>query len=155
MKAKTLSAIFKTVLVLLGLFGAGMCAAWYPLHLRYVLSASGGVAYWVMLALYWVAALPCFAILVVGWMLTGNVKKEDFFTKKNSFLLKLCAFALLAALLFFAVCNGIFWAVRWQSFDMVSVVLFVLGLVFAALAFAASYYVAEAVKYKDDSEGLI
>ena len=84
-----------------------------------------------------------------------ETKMKNTVTKKNSALLKICAFSLLAALLFFAVCNGIFWAVRWQSFDMVSVVLFVLGLVFAALAFAASYYVAEAVKYKDDSEGLI
>lgn len=155
MKAKTLSVIFKTIIILFGAFGVAMCAVWYPLNLRYAIASSGVAAYWIMLALTWLAALPCFAILAIGWKLTGNVKKEDLFTKKNSSLMKLCAVALLVALIFFAVCNAIFWIVRWQNFEMVSVVLFVLGLVFAALAFAASYYVGEAVKYKDNSEGLI
>jgi len=155
MKAKKLSVIFKFVIILLALFGVAVCAAWYPLSLRPVKQASGAAAYWVMLALDWLASLPCFAILAMGWHLTGKVKREDFFTVRNASILKLCAFLLLGAVAFFAVCNAIFWIVRWQSFDMVGTMLFVFGLVFAALAFAASYYVGEAVRYKNDSEGLI
>ena len=83
---KTLSKWLKFVII-----GVGICALFIFLYLlpSYGLTAKEiapeyAFAFWPWLIFLWIAAIPCFAALVLCWMIATNIARDKSFSQENS-----------------------------------------------------------------------
>ncbi|MDR3344931.1 MAG: DUF2975 domain-containing protein, partial [Oscillospiraceae bacterium] len=61
--------------------------------------------YWPWLSFIWLTAVPCFAILVLIWRVSGAVRRDEVFTVKTAKLIKAGAVILFADVGFFFAGN--------------------------------------------------
>ncbi len=105
MEQKTLSRYIKTALVFLAAVGAVVYAVIIP-----TLAVTMRTAYpefenrfWPWLIFLLLTALPCYAILVFGWLIARNVGKNRSFSPQNALYLKwIAGVAAFLSLYFFA-----------------------------------------------------
>lgn len=97
MKLKTLSLCIRIVLIGFALCGAGMMAFAVPSIGTSLASAypEFADAYIPWMIFLWIAVIPCYAVLVLGWLIASNIARDNAFSSANAKLLK--AIAVLAA----------------------------------------------------------
>ena len=97
MEQKTLSRWLKLVLIGVGLCGLVVYGAILPLYGQSILAANPdmGNRYWPWLIFLWASGVPCYAALVIGWRIAGNIGRDHSFSEDNARYLK--RIALLAA----------------------------------------------------------
>lgn len=93
MEQKSFASLLKIVIVGAFIFGLFICA--------YVLPACGDIfknaypefsyAYWPWLIFLWIAAIPCFIALIIGWWISTNIGKDKSFSMENAKYLKIVA----------------------------------------------------------------
>ncbi len=113
-------------------------------------------AYWAtpwMIFLY-VCAVPCFAAMVVAWMIATNVGKDQSFTKKNSNLFKIFSILALADTGVFGVGSVVFLLLEMNHPGLLLADFLI---VFAGLAIfictaALSYFTGKAASLQEDSD---
>ena len=157
MKNKATLLIFRIGIILFALVGIVLCAFYYPFIIGVTsrttlpdMTDSVNVEFYAQLIFYWLASLPCFAILVIAWHISSSIKSNDMFSLKNVRLLKLSATILLADLCAFLIGNLFFFFLGYNDFAVVYFLISVIGLAIAALLFVASHYVEKATAMKTE-----
>lgn len=107
MKQKTLSNWLKYILV-----GTGICGVIVYL---FVIPMCGqsiremypefSNCYWPWLVFLWASGIPCFAVLVLGWKIAGNIGEDKSFSMENAKLFKQIACLAAGDTIFFFVGN--------------------------------------------------
>ena len=97
MRMKSLSVWIKIILIGFALCGAGILGFAVPKIGTAIAKAypefAGAYVPW--LVFLWIAAVPCYAVLALGWMIAANIARDNAFSSVNAKLLK--AIAVLAA----------------------------------------------------------
>ena len=90
MKQKKLSSWLKLVIAGMAACGLLVCFVMLPEIGRTIVSGAPEFAGWYRpwLAFLWLTAIPCFAALVFGWKIAGNIGADQSFSRENARLLK-------------------------------------------------------------------
>lgn len=159
MKSSLIAVLVRVVIILFAVCGVVVCAFWYPFSIS--LSVMGivdavptiaqNVQMWTQISFYWLVSLPCFAILVLVWMMTNSIKKEAFFNCRNIKLTKISAVILFADLAVFLIGNVVFLILGWNDFAIIYFTLFAIGLGVAILFKVFEQYLKKVVKMKEEN----
>ena len=98
MSQKSLSRWLKAVIVGLALCGLVVFGVIIPIVGQSIVVSAPefGYCFWPWLIFAWVAALPCYGMLILGWKVAANIGADRSFSLENARLLK--GVALLAGL---------------------------------------------------------
>ena len=106
------------------------------------------------LVFIWIAALPCFAILIYIWKVSGAIKCEEVFTLRTAKWIKISAVLLFSDAAFFFIGNAILLLVNMSHPGIL--LLSMLGNIFvialALLAAVLSRYITKAAALQEESE---
>lgn len=110
--------------------------------------------FWPWLVFLWASGVPCYAVLVLGWKIAGNIGADRSFSLANAKLLKGIAALAAGDAAFFFLGNLIF---LFLDINHPGVVLFSLivefgGVAFAVAAAALSHLVQKAAELQDQSD---
>ena len=107
MDQKKFSVWLKAILLGIGLCGLVVYCYALPECGRTIISDYPEFAswYWPWLIFLWFTALPCFASLVLGWRIAGNIGKDRSFCPENAVHLQRIAYLAAGDTLFFFAGN--------------------------------------------------
>lgn len=113
--------------------------------------------FWPWLIFMWLVALPCFAVLVYVWKVSGAVIKETVFTFLTAKWVKMGAILLLfdAALLFVGNIVLLLLNMNHPGILLLSVIGDIFIIALALLAAVLSRYLTKAAILQEESEGTI
>lgn len=107
MKFKSLSLWIKSVLIGFACCGILVLAVAVPTIGDAMTAAypefSG--AYWPWMVFLWLAAVPCYAVLAIGWLIASHIARDNAFSSANAKLLRLVAVLAGADAVYFFVGN--------------------------------------------------
>ncbi|MBP5288725.1 MAG: DUF2975 domain-containing protein [Clostridia bacterium] len=156
MKQKALATWIRVALALLGVIGAVVYILIIPtfgLDLRDSYPEFSGRFYpWLIFLLS--TALPCYAILVLGWLIAGNIGRDQSFSQKNARYLKWIAGIAAGLSLYFFIGNLVLLFLDMSHPGIViGAMLFVLAGIAVTLAAAAlSRLVTKAAVLQDEND---
>lgn len=155
MNYKTLSIWMKIILAGFALCGAGIFGFIIPSCGRDFAQANPefASAYWPWLIFLWIAALPCYAALVLGWRIAGNIARENAFSVVNAKLLKVIAILAAADAAFFFIGNIVLLFLNWNHPGIVlcSCVIVFIGIAICVAASALSRLTSRAADIEDEN----
>ena len=156
MNQKKLSAWLKGILVGIGICGLIVYSAVLPLcgdSLRagYPEFAS---CYWPWLIFLWGTALPCFAVLVMGWQIAENIGKDRSFSVENARLLQHIARLAAGDTLFFFAGNVVllFLSMNHPAILLLSMLVCFAGVAVTVAAVCLSHLVRKAADLQEQSD---
>lgn len=163
MTAKSLFFWVRCSIVIIALCGLTVCALWYPYSFSLIkidltnskLCELTTAQSWGLLSFYYAVSIPCFAILIIAWKISSNIKTEQLFTSKVAKMIKLCAVILLIDLGVFFIGNIIFLVLKINDFAIIYFFLVIAGVVLSVFLSVLSHYVAKAAELKELSDGTI
>ncbi|MCQ2430837.1 MAG: DUF2975 domain-containing protein [Clostridia bacterium] len=105
----------------------------------------------------------CFAILVIGWLLTSAIRNDTVFTKKTAGLFRIAAFLMLGDAVLYLVTNATRFFVgclkEGQPFDvkafLIRGVFFMVALVGSLVCGVMYQYLAKAAEIKEDNDSIV
>ena len=153
-------------LIVICLVGIAICSFWYPFQVS--LTAIGVPSgervnptdaqlteYWIQLIFYWLASIPCFIVLIIGWLISSDVISGQVFSKKDSTRLKRSACILFIDSILFLLAQFVFTLLQWNPFAPILSTVGVIGLILGFVLYLSGRYVNEAAKIKEENEGYI
>ena len=156
MTQKTLSRWLEALALLLGGLGLVLYGRVVPSMGLALLVAAPEFArcYYPWLILIWLTAIPCYVVLVLGWLLAHSIGADRSFTMKNA--RRLSTIAVLAAgdVSVFFVCNVIFLLLDMNhpSVLIASGLILFIGLCFSAAAAALSHLTRKAAGLREQAD---
>ena len=156
MKAKHFSFMMKFIIIALAVFGAVFYAL-VPNLVGFMAEllhfTVHGVCYpWTIVIL--LTAIPCYAVLVLAWLMANTVKKETQFSHKNADRLKKMAICALADGVFFLLANLWLWieGLNISAVVILSVLVLLVAIAFAAVATVLAGMVEKAAVLQEESD---
>ena len=152
-------------LILICLIGLVICAFVYPFQVS--ITAIGVptdpveptvaelVAFWVQLLFYWLASIPCFITLLIGWGISSEIKRGLLFSMKIARRLNTSALILFVDCLIYLVAQFVFTMLGWNPFVPILLTIGLIGLILSFALYFAARYVGEAAKIKAENEEYI
>ena len=109
------------------------------------------------LVFIWIASLPCFAILVFIWKVSGAINRDEVFTLRTAKWIKTSAALLFADAGFFFIGNVAFllFNVSHPGILLISMLGNIFVIALALLAAVLSRYITKAAELQEVSEGII
>ncbi len=163
MKNSLIANLIRSVIIVIAICGLLVCAFWYPFSIS--LSVIGvvdakptqmqNIQMWSQIIFYWMVSIPCFVILVLSWLITNSMKKENFISNNNVKMLKICSLILLTDLMVFLIGNVIFLILGWNVYAIVYFMLFAIGIGIVILIKVFEQHLKKVVQMQEDIEGLI
>jgi hypothetical protein len=116
---------------------------------------SGWFRPWLIFA--WLVALPCFAILVFVWKVSGSVTQETVFTVLTAKWVKMGAVLLLYAAAFLFIGNVVLLLLDMNhpGILLLSIIADIFAVALALLAAVLSRYLTKAAVLQEESEGTL
>ncbi len=156
MNQKSLAIWMKTILVAMGIFGIALFAVAVPMKASEFARTSPEFApyYLPWICLICGAGIPCYAVLVLGWRIAGNIGRDRSFCPENAFYLKWVSFLAAgdSALLFIG--NLLLWLFGldkpWMLFTCFVAVF--AGIAISVAAAILSHLVAKAAILQEESD---
>ena len=113
--------------------------------------------FWPWLIFAWLFALPCFAILVFVWKVSGSVMRESVFTFQTAKWVKTGAVLLLSDAVFLFIGNIvlILFNMNHPGILLLSVIGVIFTIALALLAAVLSRYLTKAAVLQEESEGTL
>jgi hypothetical protein len=113
--------------------------------------------FWPWLIFAWLVALPCFAILVFVWKVSGAVMRETVFTFQTAKWVKKGALLLLSDAVFLFVGNVVLLLLNMNhpGILLLSVIGDIFAVALALLAAVLSRYLTKAAVLQEESEGTL
>lgn len=156
MKQSTLSAWLKTIVIgmaLCGLavygivlpsFGASLTASYPEFQNRF----------WPWLIFLWASGLPCYAVLVLGWLIAGRIGRDRSFTEENARSLKWVAWLAAGDACFFFAGNVLLLLLNMSHAGvfLLSLLVVFTGAAIAVAAAALSHLVGKAAALQEQSD---
>ena len=169
MNNRFLITLSRVSIVFLFLVGLCICLWWYPfsISLGTVGLVSGessssepvdqtqAIAFWSQLIFAWLASIPCFVALVLGFRTTIYAKRDEFFTKKNANIFKVIAAMLFIDSVAFIIGNIVFMFLNWNPFAPAYFVIGTIGIVFALVSYFAYGYLDKAATIKEENDSIL
>ena len=155
MKLKTLSIWIKAVLLGFAVCGVGILGFAVPsigqsLAAAYPEFASAYIPWTVFL---WIAAAPCFVVLVLGWQIASNIARDNAFSSANAKLLRIIAILSAIDAVYFFSGNIVLWLLNLNHPGLVlmSLVVVFLGVAICVASFSLSHLTSRAADIEDEN----
>ncbi len=158
MKKSTIIKLIRLAIVFVGILGFCICSFWYPNQIAdFNLSAEiiNTISFRTQLVFYLLTAIPCFAVLVIGWSLTGDIKENNEFTYNTAKKFKNVFYLMFADSCIFLIGNIIFIILKWSVFGFLYVAMGIIGLILAFFAYVISVYIERASKIQEENDSII
>ncbi len=156
MKQKTLSNWLKCILVGAALCGAVVYFGVLPIfgnELRGFYPESGN-PYFPWLIFLWISGVPCYAVLVCGWKIAGNIGADRSFSQSNAKLLQYISVLSAVDAVFFFVGNVLllFLNMSHPSIALASLLVVFAGAAIAVASAVLSYLVKKAADLQEQND---
>lgn len=150
MSNQKLSVLLKIIIVIMALLGVGAYGVVLPWSLSTFVEQYPEFSYYFYPWLFFIliTAIPLYAILALGWKVSGEMKRDMLFTKSNAKSLRLVALFLSGDAVFFFVGNIVYWLIN-LNFPGVVIASFVFC-VFVVLICGAVWILADMVDKASD-----
>ncbi|OQB20507.1 MAG: hypothetical protein BWY11_02347 [Firmicutes bacterium ADurb.Bin182] len=159
MTSKTLGSLMRISVAAVIISGLFLCLYVVPAWGRSIIDANPEFSgwYWPWLIFAWLIALPCFAVLVFVWKVSGAVTNDTVFTVLTAKWVKAGAVLLLydAVLLFTGNIVLLLLDMNHPGFLLLSVIGVIFIVALALLAAVLSRYLTKAAVLQEESEGTI
>ena len=167
MNDKKISWMLRSAIILVGIFGVAICAFWWPFSASMTtfgintiidmdrVTGAQLAEFWVQFAFYQVVSLPCFAILVLAWLVTNRIFKGQFFELGTAKLIRTASLILYIDLLIFFIGNLVFMFLKWNDFAIIYYFLGAIGVAVALCMSVIAYYVKKSAELKEETEGIV
>lgn len=155
MRSNTAIILIRAALVFVFLIGLGICLYWYPFSVTLStgisildydpmeITAQENIEFYSQLLFYWIISLPCFAVVLMGFICTGYTRKYGRFNEKSAKLLFIMAAILFISSLIFLFGNLIFMFLDWNPLPLLYCIIGGAGMLISAGLYAAHRYIAK------------
>jgi len=156
MNQKSLSIWMKVILAAMGIFGIGLFGLAVPAKAMEFMGRSAAFEpyYIPWIALIWLTAIPCYAVLILGWRIAGNIGRDRSFCHENASYLKWVSYLAAgdSALLFTGSMLMLLFGLDrlWMLFTCFVAVF--AGIAISAAAAILSHLVAKAALLQEESD---
>lgn len=155
MKLKTLSIWIKAILLGFAVCGAGILGFAVPsiaksLAAAYPEFASAYIPWTIFL---WIAAVPCFIVLVLGWRIASNIARDNAFSLANAKLLRIIAILSAIDAVYFFLGNIVLLLLNMNhpGLVMMSLIVVFIGIAICVASFALSHLTSRAADIEDEN----
>ena len=159
MSSNTLSNMIRAAVIAVTLCGIAGCLYILPSTGTNLAVKNPGLAhcYYPWLIFLWIAAIPCFAILIVVWKVSSSVKQEAVFTYKTARRVKISAVLLFGDTCFFIAGNTVFLLLGMSHPFVLLISLFIaaFGVSLAILAATLSRFLTKAAVLQEEADSTI
>ncbi len=166
MNNRTISFSIKICILIAALTGIFVCTQIYPFTASleaFGLSPDGTrpwtdaqyLKFWSMLIFYWVMSLPCFAVLLIGWLVSGDIKKDNLFSLGAVKRLKAAFLILFFSSCIFLAGNIVFRALDWSVFATMYAFIAVVGIIMSFGIYVLSKFVSKAQLLKEENDSIL
>ena len=102
----------------------------------------------------YVCAVPCFAAMVIAWMIATNIEKDKSFCMANAKLFKIFSFLALGDSIFLLLALIVLWILGYNHPGLMLIELLVVfcGLAIFIITSALSYFVAKAASLQEEND---
>ena len=147
--------LIRIALVFVFLIGSVICIYWYPLSITLStgiavldydpteITPQENIEFFSQLFFYWIISLPCFVLVLMGFVNTEYAKKYGRFNIKSAKLLFKMAWILFISSFVFLVGNLIFMFLGWNKFPLLYCIIGGFGMFISAGLYAAHRYIAK------------
>lgn len=106
------------------------------------------------MVLLWLSAVPCYAVLFLGWKVAGNIGKDESFCAENATYLKWVAYLALGDSIFIFVAHVIFLVLDMSAavVMLVIIVIVIIGIAISICAASLSHLVMKAAEIKEEND---
>ncbi|MBR4702873.1 MAG: DUF2975 domain-containing protein [Oscillospiraceae bacterium] len=156
MEQKALAKWLRLVVVLLGLCGLAvyfLLVPGYGLSLRSQYPEFSN-RFWPWLGFLWASGLPCWAVLVLGWRIAGNIGRDASFSLRNARYLKWISWLAGFDAVFFFLGNLVllFLNLSHPGVTLLSLLVVFAGAAIAVASAALSHLVQKAALLQEESD---
>lgn len=149
MNNRSISIIFKIILIVVGAMGAVFCLFGYPFGISLV---TVGNEFFARVLFCWIVSSPCFLILRELWLISDRIRQGRAFSQETAAGLKNCFKLMFCDLIFYSIGIGVFFALSRDDFWWAYVTVGILGAVVAAILKILEYFVAQGAELKEENE---
>ena len=106
------------------------------------------------MVLLWLSAVPCYAVLYLGWKVAENIGKDESFCTQNATYLKWVAYLALGDSVFIFVAHVIFLVLDMSAavVMLVIIVIVFIGIAISICAASLSHLVMKAAEIKEEND---
>jgi hypothetical protein len=156
MKQDALAKWIKFVIAGVGICGLLIYAVIMPRFGAYLVKQNSMLERNVMpwLVLIWISAVPCYAVLVLGWKVAENISKDRTFSYDTAKYLKWVSYLAMADSVFVFVTHVIFLILDMSAAAVMLVIIIVVffGVSISVCAAAVSHLVIKAADIQEENE---
>ncbi|MCH5296363.1 MAG: DUF2975 domain-containing protein [Ruminococcus sp.] len=156
MSQKSLSKWMKLILFIFGLFGIALFGVIVPVVGLDLKDTYPEFAYafvpWMIFI--FITAVPCYAVLVIGWKVASSIGDDESFSNANARRLKHVSVLALATSVYYFAGNVVFLLLNMNHPGTLIVSLFItfIGIAISAASAILSYLVKKAAKLQEESD---
>ena len=156
MKQKELAFWLKFIVIGTAVCGAVIYAGIIPHFLKYLVEQNSFAEknFWPWLVSIWISAIPCYMVLIFGWLIAGNIGKDNSFSIANARHLKWASYMALIDAVYYFIINGIFLLLDMSHPFVMGIALIIcfVGTAFSVCAAALSHLVIKASEIKEEND---
>ena len=156
MKQGALANWIKCVIIGVGICGLVVYSIIMPRFGAYLVKQNSMLESNVMpwLILIWISAIPCYCVLVLGWKVADNIKKDRTFSYENAGYLKWASYLAMGDSIFVFVAHSIFLMMDMSAAAVMLVIIIVVffGVSISVCAAALSHLVIKAADIQEENE---
>ncbi|MCR4895192.1 MAG: DUF2975 domain-containing protein [Lachnospiraceae bacterium] len=156
MEQKALARLLKGCLIGLGIVGLVVYGMIIPMYGQSVVVQYPEFSYCYLpwLIFLWITAIPCYAVLVIGWRIAGKIGEDRSFCYENAKWLKWIAWLAFGDTIFFFVGNVIllFLGMNHPGIALFSLVVDFVGVAIGVASAALSHLVQKAAEMQEQSD---
>lgn len=110
--------------------------------------------FWPWLVFIWISGIPCYAVLVLGWLITSGIAKDQAFTVRNARYMKWISQLAAADSVFFLAGNLVLWFLNMShpGIVLLSLVVVFAGIAVSVAAAALSHLIGKAADLQEQSD---
>ena len=156
MKQKELAFWLKLIIIGTAICGGIVYAGIIPHFMRYLVEQNSilekNVLPW--LITIWVSAIPCYIVLLLGWLISSNIGRDNSFSIANARHLKWVSYLAVIDVVYYFAVNGIFLLIDMSHPFVMGVALIIcfVGTAFSVCSAALSHLVEKASKIKEEND---
>lgn len=155
MNDKSLSALTRFAIILIGICGLLSCLFWIPISLGD--GSLNNIPWWniefsVQYVFHWTVSLPCFGLLIIAWRITSTMNNGKLFLAKNALYINHATTILIFDIIVFLIGNIIFAAIGWNSWLILQVFIAITGLIISIFMYILSKYLMSAAVLQEESD---
>ena len=110
--------------------------------------------HWPWMIFLWLTAVPCYAVLVLGWKIAVNIGTDHSFSTENAGLLQHIAWLIAGDILFFFLGNAVlfFLGMNHPAIILIALLICAIGIAVSVAAACLSHLVRKAADLQEQSD---